>query len=430
MNRVATALLLYIATTLLIPGAAIAEEAIKKGDLLSLRRCIEIALKRHPEIAAVTGERMAAESRIGQAKASYYPQVEIGTGYNRTHLRDTLNQYSSTLSIKQNIYDFGRTETGISLQRFNLESSEYVTKDTMLQVVFDVTQSYYNLIKAKRNRDVARKIVRQFEEHLRQAKGFYEAGTRPKYDVTQAEVNLSNARLNLIKAENAVRLAITSLNNSMGIPDAPEYEIEDDLSSKRIEIKLEEALTFALEHRPDLSSLTSKRKAAEKSLELARKNYNPTISGVITYGWTGNNFPLEREWNIGATLTIPVFNGYLTRYQVAEAEANLYTAKANEEIIRQRIYSEVQQAFLSLREAEERIPAAELTVRQATENLELARGRYEAGIGSPVEVTDAEASYANAHASYIQAITDYRIAIAALYRAMGKGLKGGYHEKD
>lgn len=430
MNRVATALLLYIATTLLIPGVAIAEEAIKKGDLLSLRRCIEIALKRHPEIAAVTGERMAAESRIGQAKASYYPQIEIGTGYNRTHLRDTLNQYSGTLSLKQNIYDFGRTETGVSFQRFNLESSESVTKDTMLQVVFDVTQSYYNLIKAKRNRDVAREIVRQFEEHLRQAKGFYKAGTRPKYDVTQAEVNLSNARLNLIKAENAVRLAITSLNNSMGIPDAPKYEIEDDLSSKRIEIKLEEALTFALEHRPDLSSMTSKRKAAEKSLELARKNYNPTISGVITYGWTGNNFPLEREWNIGATLTIPIFNGHLTRYQVAEAEANLYTAKANEEIIRQRIYSEIQQAFLNLREAEERIPAAELTVRQATENLELARGRYEAGIGSPVEVTDAEASYANAHASYIQAITDYKIAIAALYRAMGKGLEGGYHEKD
>lgn len=430
MNKVAIALLLYIATTLFIPGIAIAEESIKKGDLLSLRRCIEIALKRHPEIAAATGEKMAAESRIGQARASYYPQVEIGTGYSRTHLRDTLDQYSGTLSLKQNIYDFGRTDTGVSLQRFNLESSESGIKNTILQIVFDVTQSYYNLIKAKRNRDVARGIVRQFEEHLRQAKGFYEAGTRPRYDVTQAEVNLSNARLDLIKAENAVRLATISLNNSMGIPDAPEYEVEDDLSFKRLYIRLDDALSFALEHRPDFGSITAKRKAAEKSLELSRKNYNPTISGVITYGWTGNNFPLEREWNIGATITIPVFNGYLTRYQVTEAEANLYITRANEEIIRQRIYSEVQQAFLSLREAEERIPAAELTVRQATENLDLARGRYEAGIGSPVEITDAEASYAKAHASYIEAITDYRIAIAALYRAMGKGLEGGYYEKD
>ncbi|MFN3480707.1 MAG: TolC family protein, partial [Thermodesulfovibrionales bacterium] len=186
-------------------------------------------------------------------------------------------------------------------------------------------------------------------------------------------------------------------------------------------VTLSDALSSALKNRPDLRSIISKRKAAEQSVELVRKNYNPTISGTINYGWGGNNFPLEREWNLGATLSIPIFNGYLTRYQVAEAEANLYAIKANEELLRQSIYVEVQQAYLNLKEAEERIPAAELVVRQATENLELARGRYEAGVGNPIEVTDAETSYVNARSAYIQALTDYRIAIAALEKAMGRG---------
>lgn len=398
-----------------------AEEIIRKGDVLSLKRCIGIALKKQPNISAVTGSKSAAESRIGQAKANYYPQIEIGTGYSRIHSIDTFNHYSGSISLKQNIYDFGRTETGIRVQRYNLESSEGEFTDTIQKVIFDVTQSYYNLIKAKRNRDVAAEVVKQYEGHLIQAKGFYEAGIRPRYDVTQAEVNLSNARLNLIKAENAVRLAIASLNNSMGVPDAPEYEVEDDLQFRKIDTTLSDALSYALKNRSDLKSIISKRQAAEQSVELVRKNYNPTISGTINYGWAGNNFPLEREWNIGATITVPIFNGYLTRYQVAEAEANLYTLKANEELLRQNIYLEVQQAYLTLREAEERISAAELTVRQATENLELARGRYEAGVGNPIEVTDAETSYVNARAAFIQALTDYRIAIAALERAMGKG---------
>lgn len=413
-----TALLLCCS---IILTTAHAEELIKKGEVLSLKRCIEIALKKQPNISAATGSKSAAESRVGQAKASYYPQIEIGTGYSRTHTRDTFNQYSGTLSIRQNIYDFGRTEAGVKIQGFNLDASKAELDNTVDGVIFDVTQAYYNLIKAKRNRDVALEVVKQYEGHLIQAKGLYEAGTRPRYDVTQAEVNLSNARLNLIKAENAVKLAIASLNNSMGVHDAPEYEVEDDLQFRKIEVTLSDALSSALKNRPDLRSIISKRRAAEQSVELARRNYNPTISGTINYGWGGNNFPLEREWNLGATLTIPIFNGYLTRYQVAEAEANLYTIKANEDLLKQNIYVEVQQAYLNLKEAEERIPAAELAVRQATENLELARGRYEAGVGNPIEVTDAETSYVNARVAYIQALIDYRISIAAIEKAMGKG---------
>ena len=118
-------------------------------------------------------------------------------------------------------------------------------------------------------------------------------------------------------------------------------------------------------------------------------------------------------------MTFPLFSGFLTKYQVQEARSNLDVIRANEESLRQNILLEVKQAYLNLEEARERIPTAELTVRQAEENLELASGRYKAGVGNPIEVTDALVVYNNAKSSYIQALYDYRVAGASLQRAMG-----------
>ncbi|HAO19264.1 MAG TPA: TolC family protein, partial [Desulfobacteraceae bacterium] len=117
---------------------------------------------------------------------------------------------------------------------------------------------------------------------------------------------------------------------------------------------------------------------------------------------------------------IPLFSGFLTTYQVQEYEANLKVLNANEELLRQSILLDIQQAYLNLREAEERISNTQLTVKQAQENLDLVNGRYMAGIGNPIEVTDAQVSYSNAKTSYNQALYDYKIAQASIVKAMGE----------
>jgi len=118
-------------------------------------------------------------------------------------------------------------------------------------------------------------------------------------------------------------------------------------------------------------------------------------------------------------VNVPVFNGLQTRYQVEEAKANLDVVKANEQSLRQQIRLEVEQAFSNLKEAEERTVAAQVAVRQAEENVELANGRYAAGVGNPIEVTDALVSLSNARTTHIAALTDARIARAGLEKAMG-----------
>jgi outer membrane protein TolC len=129
---------------------------------------------------------------------------------------------------------------------------------------------------------------------------------------------------------------------------------------------------------------------------------------------------LDQGWSVGAQLSVPLFSGYLTKYQVEEARANLDVLAANEALIRQTIYQEVKQAWLNLQEAADRIATAELTVRQATENLDLANGRYAYGVGNPIEVTDALVSVSNAKTAHIAALYDYRLAQASLEKAAGE----------
>ena len=417
-------ILLVLAVLLICPSITGAENIFKKGEIINLDRCIEIALRINPTITIATNAVNINQSKVGQAQANYYPQVEWSSGYAKnspvsSRTDSSYDAYSSSIGLRQTIFDFGKTSTNVRIQKLNLNSSRFDLENVSDEIIFSVKQAYYGVLQAKRTRDVAEETVTQFNQQLEQAKGFYEVGIRPKFDVTKAEVDLSNAKLNLIKAENALSIARVILNNAMGVTDAPEYRLEDNLFFQKYEITFEDAIEKTYENRPDLKSIIAKKEAAEESINLAKKGYYPVVSGDANYEWAGQQFPLEDGWNAGVTVTFPLFSGFSTTYQVKESKATANVLRANEESLRQTIFLEVQQAYLNLKEAEERIPAAELTVKQAEENLELANGRYAAGVGNAIEVTDAQVAYSSAKRSYIQALYDYKVAQASLEKAMG-----------
>lgn len=419
-----------------------AEEIIRKGELLSLERCIEIALMKNPSIVAAKSTVNVNESRVGQSKSNYYPQINWTGGYSRIlpvggrsftgsqggtfgtgdigTSSDSYDQYTSSFTLSQNIYDFGRTSTQVQIQNLNYDSSKSDFENVSEQVILSVKQAYYGVVQAKYNRLVLEDTVKQTQQQLEQARGFYEVGTRPKFDVIKAEVNVSAAKLNLIKAENDYRIAVVNLNNVMGVPGAPEYSLSEDISFARYEITFEEALSRAYENRPDVKSIILQRKAAEVGIDSAKTGYYPFLTGNASYNWAGERVDhMDDGWNVGAVISFPLFSGFLTKYQVQEAKANLNVLKANEESLRQSVFLEVQQAYLTLRSAEEAIPTAKLGVEQAQENLDIANGRYAAGVGNPIEVTDAEVSLANARLAHILALYADKVAQANLEKAMG-----------
>jgi|WetSurMetagenome_2_1015567.scaffolds.fasta_scaffold04089_7 outer membrane protein len=406
-------------------------EAIKKGEALTLSRCIEIALSKQPSMLASMFTVSSYESKIGQAQSGYFPQINLSGEYNRLRslsssnsisaTNKTYDQYIGTATVTQLIYDFGKTPTQVNIAKLNADASRSDFETTRATTIQTVKQAYYGLLKAQKNMDVARETVSQYEQHLDQAKGFFEVGTKPKYDVTKAEVDLSNARLNLITVDNALKIARVTLNNAMGLPDAADYKIVDSLTPVKKDVTLNQSITVALQNRPEILATGHRVNAAEKNITLAQKGFFPVISGAAAYNrGSFNEMTLRNDgWNAGIMISIPIFSGFLTHHQVKEAEATYNAAKANYELLKLNVILEVEQAYLNMTAAADKIPASELAQRQASENLEIANGRYAAGVGNPIEVTDAQVSYTNAKTTYIQALYDYNISVANLEKSMG-----------
>jgi outer membrane protein len=435
----------------LLPGLSFGQ-AIKEGEVLTLSRAVEIALATQPAILAARYSVKASEARVGEALSNYYPQVTGSASYLRikqapaTVANTTVpagglggspgaaavansslspfnvgsyDLYTGSLNLSQVVYDFGKTSSQVKVNKLNSEASRFDLLNARATVVLNVKQGYYNVLQAQRNRDVAKESADQFQRHLEQARGFFEAGTKSRFDVTKAEVDLANAQVSLISAEDQVKLAIVALNNAMGFADAPGYKLEDVLLYTKFDLSFEDALAAAYAQRPDLLAQEKRTRASKESITLARKGYFPVLTANGAYEYTGFDFPLSAAWTYGLNLSIPVFNGQLTYYQELEARANFGTASANERSLRLDIYSQVQQGYVNLWDASERITASEASLRQAKENVDLANGRYDAGVGSPLEVTDAILAQANAESTYTAALRDYKTAQAVIEKAIG-----------
>ncbi|HNY66330.1 MAG TPA: TolC family protein [Deltaproteobacteria bacterium] len=423
MAGLAAACLLICALPL---SGAWPQDAITSGEILDLERCIALALENHPALLAASGSLRASRGRVQGAKSGYYPQVSASSAYTRSHPADTEERkgtrgslYRNSVDLSQNIYDFGRTSALVEVQSLGASASREDLRDTSREVVFNVKQAYYGILQARQDRDTYAEAVKLFQLHLEQAKKFYEVGLRAKIDVTTAEVNLGQARLSLLNAENSLRIARIVLNNAMGMPDAPPYEVENVPVHQEHPADLDSALEKAYDRRPDLLSARARVDAARQEVVLAGKGYYPRLSGNAGYGWSGSDYPLGEGWSFGASLDFPLFNGFLTRSQVEEARGNLQTAQAVEKLVRQNVRFDVEQAFYNLKSVREKMSLAELTLAQARQNRDLALGRYQSKVGSSIEVADAVLAEISARTAYVNTLYDYRTAVASLEMAMG-----------
>lgn len=425
LSKYLSVAILAFVLTVKAPQSSLGQNAlIKEGDTLSLEQCVKIALQVHPDIIGAQKRVEAQQNVVGQVSSQNYPTLSASTNYSRSSPAggSVYSDYSSDVSVSQLITDFGKTKTQIGMEKENVAVVEFEAIDKQRNIAYGVCEAYYSVLAAKRNVAVAEETVKQFEEHLKQAQGFYEAGTAPRFDVTKAQVDLSNAQLELIKAKSSLEIAWKSLNNAMGFMDVLSYDIADDMDFKVYDITKEEALQKAMTNRPDLKAQERSVVSAQKSLELAAKGLSPSLSTYAAYNFEGRDFPLEEGWNFGITMNIPLFDGHLVQYKVKEAKATLEQANSATDSVKNNISLEVQQGYLSLIEYGETVEVSKLTVKQARENLDLALGRYQAGVGSPIEVTDATVALSDAKKNHIQALYDYRMAEITLKSVMGENM--------
>lgn len=401
----------------------------------TLTECIEIAVQQHPSLKAAGASVEAGHQRVWEAASNYLPQVSANYNANRRRtsnaartggfgpgIAQTFNFYSTGIGFTQVLFDFGQTLASIRSAQAaeqSLEADLSTQRDT---VVLNVKQSYFNLLAAIRLLKVADDTVHQSQKHLEQAQGRYDVGMAPKFDVTNVQVQLAQAELNQVTARNNVAVAREMLRNALGLVGPLDFDIVDDFGARRVQISSEEALALAYDKRPELQSIQAQERSTEQQIASLQRNYLPNLSGNGAYNWTGNDYPLQSSWTVGAVVNLSIFNGGLTVAQVAEQKANLSNLKFNEDVLRQNIALEVRQAVLNLQQAAESIRVAEKGLQQAHENLDLADGRYKTGVGNIIELTDAQTSLTTAEANYVQALYGYQNFVAAVEKATAQQL--------
>lgn len=391
--------------------------------IYSLQECIEIALKKNPEILASKQQVEKSYFKIGEAKSGYLPEIELSLGYQRSYqeaqkLQEYSKNYSGQIVLTQTLFDFGRTSLKVDIQRILFDVSTWQDKDTKINTVYTVKEAYFNLLKAKKQRKTAQEVLKQAQRHLDLAKGFYEVGLKPKIEVTKAEVELSNAKLAVISAEKLVRQALLNLKIAMGDVYMPDFDIkEEDYALRKLDEN--EAIKVALEKNPQLQSVKFNRQASEVSEDLVKKEYFPILTSTGRYGYSGEDFPLDRGWSLLFQISLPLFNGWSTTYKLKQAKADVAYYSYKEESIKQQITSQIKNLFVQLKESSQRTETLKEALRQAKENLDLAMARYEVGIGSSIEVVDAIVLYEQINTQYWQAIYDYNVTYASIEKIVG-----------
>ena len=449
-----------------IPTFALEDINVQQGSVLSLNDCISIALNHNPAIKNARYNYGISKSNVGVARSEFFPTVGVGTGYSynttsSSKINTDTNAYTVQATLNQLLWNFGRTNANIKMQKFYLIADEYNFYNTVRETTFNVKQKYYGVLAARATVLINKAYVQINERNYQRTKAYFDEGIKSKIDLVNAEVTLSDSKIQLVQAENSYKNSLVNLNNAMYLVNAPAYSIsgtevfnnvndnvapvdltkitkpsDKEISKLPVNVKdakltssvetlelltdykvdefpysFEECMKMAYKNRADLKAYNSTLDAVKQNLLFVKRNYYPELSASAGYGFRNTNS--TNSLNVGLNLSSSV-NIMNQKYKVDAAKYQVDIAENSLNQLNQDIFFEVQNAYINMVELEKQIPLLAVKVRQTLENYELAEGRYYVGLGDYIQLQDAKVNYNNAQCSYIETIYKYNVARANL----------------
>jgi outer membrane protein len=425
--------------------------------ILSLSAAERAALEQQPQIRIARAQTAVAMATADEVRAPLLPQVVgtaqyqhdwgafrgIGSTTSSTggsmstttttsasststglaSLSNNYNVYSLGVNATQLLYDFGQTTEKYSAAKANVEAQRYAEEVTRVQIVAAVRKAYFVARQNKELVDVSRETLSDQQKHLAQVQGFVQVGTQPEIALAQQKAAVANAQVQLITAQNNYETAKAMLNQSAGLVGGTEYDVDDETMGALPDEDqpLETLVQKALGTRPELADLEKQRAAQEATVKAARGGYGPALSATAGASEAGLALDaLGPNLNVGLLLSWPIFQGGLTIGQVRQAEAGLTTVDAQRSLEELQVRLDVNSAQLAVRAAKATIGAADDAMSSAREQLRLAEQRYATGVGSIIELNDAQVTYTSAAGQVVQARYSLATARAQLLAALGR----------
>lgn len=415
------------------------DSKIEYADMgpVTLADCIKLAITHNPTIMAAISNSEIYKSRIGQAWSNYFPTLSAGVSYSRNDMLNTMGgnfsrmmvqkydmYYVPTISANMMLFDFGKTKSMADTAKRTYESSRYDAETSIELVIYNVKVAYYNMLFAKKQKEVYEETVKDFELQLKQARAYYDIGKKAKIDVTYAEYNLGKAKLNLIKAKNTLELASVELANAVGIPELANVILKDSMNTKEYSVNFTDLIKTAESTRPSLLSAKKQMDAAELNVRSAKRAFTPNVGAFGSYQYGGRKVNSDYGYQVGLQLQYSNLNMMLLKKQVDEANATYKKSVADYEKARQDVYLDVKSAYINLMNSKDSIGVAKLALQQAKEQQYQAFRRYQVGLEDSIVVKDSENTYLNAQLDYYSTVLQYNVNAAELERVIGAPIAG------
>lgn len=422
-------LLLGAGSMFAVPFPAAAQPA---SGPWTLEQCLEYGLKNHPAIRSADAAVKASRARIGSTRSGMGTKVSAQSNFSRNRQEfkraaaarisgsdDLTDSTSNGVSIRKTLTDSGQTSARLNAANMDFSATRAARSWSDVTTAVTIKTAYYKALQAMAQVGVQENLLQSYEVHLKKVRGFVDVGTRAPYDITKALVDVANTKVAVIKAQSEARNMLSALAKAVGYEGIIEVAahpgflklVQPELDSERL---IEEALS-----RPDIAQIKFQVDAAKHRLTGTKRGLNPTLSSTAGYDWSGTASPLDRSWSVGMQLSVPVLDGKLTKYSIEEQRNSLEQTRSTLDQQRLSVRAEVETAVTGVRDAFQRLEASEILLKQAAESLSLAEGRFDAGLGSPIEITDARAAFSSARGSHITAYYDSLIALTTLDRSLG-----------
>ena len=402
---------------------------------ITLAQAEALAIGNHPQVATARNVAAAAGQHVIQARSAYYPAIDaeitgtqanplarIGAGI--LPASALFNRNGEGFQLSQLVADFGRRSNLVANSRLLAQAAGQNTQATTYDVVFGVNRAYFAVLGAQAYVGVAQETVKVRQTLTDQVVALANANLKSLVDVEFAKVNLSEAQLMLIRAQDAVKRAYVDLARALGEDRPIEYRLEQTPAPPPPPDSTDPLVNEAIQNRPELHELRLRLEAAQRFEEAEKELKRPNVTllavgGALPYiNQTPRTAPYGYE-GVGVNLDIPVFNGHLFS---ARAQAAHYESLAEDQRLRdqqQAIERDVRAAWIAASTAYRSIPVTEQFLKQAQLALDLAQGRYSLGLSSIVEITQAQLNLTRAEIENVSARYDYQSAYAGLQYTIG-----------
>jgi outer membrane protein len=398
--------------------------AVKPLDhALNLQEVVNLALCNNPQTHVAWANSLVQAAQIGVSKSAYFPSISLNAADNHTSgTAPGINQRSVGVTFSYLLYDFGSRSANLENSR-QLLAAAIATQDSTVQSVFlAAVQDYYQVQATSAALNSALESERAAKESFDAAEARYNAGSATPADKLQAQTAYSQATLNRITADGSMRNAQGTLANMLGLDANHDVQLTPANTvaiPDNFEGDVSALIDQARQHRPDLLAAAAQVKAAQAGTDAARAAGRPTISlsaSSTQYNYSGIN---SHGSLVGINLSVPLFSGYSTTYHVRSAEAQLDVKNAQFQQVRLQVALDVWTAYQNLTTATQSLRTSADLLDSAQQSARVALGRYKAGVGSILDVLNAQSALASARLQRIQSTFNWNISRATLAQAMG-----------